>query len=209
MTIGDRIKYAREAIGLTQQELAIKIGYKSKAAITKIESGERKLPQPKIVSCAKALNVSPLWLLGMEEGIIDQSTMEMHKVPLIGKIACGVPVLANQEQGEPQYFVGSQTIDFCLVAKGDSMIDAGIKDGDVVFCKQQETVENGEIAALLFLDGAEYAESTLKRFFYYPDQKRIILIPENPNFPPLTFVGEEMEKIKIIGKAVVVQSKIV
>lgn len=209
MTIGDRIKYAREAIGLTQQELAEKIGYKSKAAITKIEAGERKLQQPKIVLCAKALNVSPLWLLGIEKDTSPQVTFEMHKAPLIGKIACGVPVLADQEQGEPQYFVGSQTIDFCLIAKGDSMIDIGIKDGDVVFCKKQETVENGEIAALLFLDEAEYAEATLKRFFYYPDQKRIILIPENPNFPPLTFVGKEMEKIKIIGKAVIVQSKIV
>lgn len=214
MKIGDRIKMRREELGLSQEELALKLGYKDRATVSRFEKGERDLKQKTIYALAQILDCSPAYLLGINpptEQTVDNKKKEvvLNSIPFVGKIACGNPCLAIQQSGE-YYFTDADThADFCLRAVGDSMRDAGINDGDLIFCRKQETVENGEIAALLFLDGAEYAEATLKRFFYYPGQKRIILIPENPNFPPLTFVGKEMEKIKIIGKAVVVQSKIV
>ena len=75
------------------------------------------------------------------------------------------------------------------------MIGARIYDGDIVYIRQQADVENGEIAAVLIGD-----EATLKRVYKHPD--RLILQPENPSFPPLVYVGNEIEAIRIIGKAI-------
>ena len=85
--------------------------------------------------------------------------------------------------------------DFCLRCNGDSMVGARIKDGDVVFIRQQPEVENGEIAAVIIDD-----EATLKRVYLSAD--KIILQPENPRYEPFVFVGEELSQIRIIGKAV-------
>lgn len=209
MKTGDLIKQRREALGMTQQELAELVGYKDRASICLIEGNKREVKQKTIIKFAQALNVRPSSLIGDIDGVDVNESLQLNKIPLLGKIACGEPILASQEQGETRIIAGTHKADFCLIARGNSMIDAKINDGDIVFCKAQNTVENGEIAALLILDGAEYAEATLKRVFFYPEQKRIILIPENTDYPPLTFTGKETEKIKIIGKAVIVQSKIV
>ena len=94
-------------------------------------------------------------------------------------------------------------VDFCLQAKGDSMINARIKDGDIVFIRSQPEVNNGEIAAVAIGDTA-----TLKRVYYYPEKNQITLQAENPAFPPLTYVGAELEEIRILGKAVAFQSNL-
>ena len=91
--------------------------------------------------------------------------------------------------------------DFCLRAKGESMIGARILDGDLVFIRSQSQVDNGEIAAVLIGD-----EATLKRIYYYPQQNRLMLNAENPAFAPLIYIGDELEQIKILGKAVAFQS---
>ena len=89
--------------------------------------------------------------------------------------------------------------DFCLKAKGDSMINARIFDGDIVFIRQQPTVNNGEIAAVI-IDN----EATLKRVYLYDN--RLELRPENPTYPVLNYEGEQLDSIRIIGKAVAFQS---
>ena len=81
------------------------------------------------------------------------------------------------------------------------MIGARIFDGDVVFIRSQSTVENGDIAAVVIGD-----EATLKRVYYYPDKQKLILSPENPRYEPLVFIGEELDGIKILGKAVAFHS---
>ena len=91
--------------------------------------------------------------------------------------------------------------DFCLRAKGESMIGARILDGDLIFIRSQPQVDNGEIAAVLIGD-----EATLKRIYYYPQQNRLMLNAENPAFAPLIYIGDELEQIKILGKAVAFQS---
>ena len=85
--------------------------------------------------------------------------------------------------------------DFALIMRGDSMINARIFDGDIVYIRQQDMVENGEIAAVL-IDG----EATLKRVKLYEDH--ISLEPENPQYRPLVYWGEEMNTVRILGKAV-------
>ena len=124
------------------------------------------------------------------------------KLPIIGEIACGSPIFATENidgYASPCYGVSA---DFCLLAKGDSMIGARIYDGDLVFIKKQPRVENGEIAAVLIDDRA-----TLKRVYLYPQESKLVLAPENPKYKPLVFVGEELLEIQILGKAVAFQSE--
>lgn len=121
--------------------------------------------------------------------------LKTHKVPRLGRIACGTPILAEQNietyDSVPEYV----QCDFTLVCKGDSMINARIFDGDIVCIRQQPQVENGEIAAVMV--GNE--EATLKRVKLFEDH--ISLEPENPMHKPLVLWGEDMNKVTIIGKA--------
>lgn len=123
------------------------------------------------------------------------------KLPMLGTIACGEPIFA--EENIDGYISCPDNIDadFCLRCKGDSMIGARIQDGDIVYIRQQPDVENGEIAAVL-IDN----EATLKRV--YKKSESIILQPENPAYEPLIFVREEMNDIRILGKAVCFLSRV-
>jgi repressor LexA len=126
------------------------------------------------------------------------------KFPMLGKIACGQPLYADQEF---ETFVEASSeikADFCLTAQGDSMIGAGIHDGDVVFIKDQPIVDNGQVAAVIIDD-----EATLKRWYYYPDKQKLVLNPENPKYEPLVYVGEELNTVKCLGRAVYYMGRIV
>lgn len=132
------------------------------------------------------------------------SKVETKKYPMLGNIACGEPTLANEEMG---LYVEAGTdikADFCLRAKGDSMIGARIHDGDIVFIRQQEMVDDGEIAAVLIDD-----EATLKRVYYDRDAGTLSLFAENPLYKAMHFSGDTLNQIKIIGKAVAFQSDII
>lgn len=126
---------------------------------------------------------------------------ELRKIPLIGTIACGEPILAEEHIEEYINIPKHITADFALTCKGDSMINARIFDGDVVYIRQQGTVDNGEIAAVL-IDG----EATLKRVQLFEDH--ISLEPENPQYRPLVYWNEEMNNVRILGKAVAFTSAI-
>ncbi len=125
-----------------------------------------------------------------------------NRLPILGEIACGSPIFADENiQGfaNPCYGINA---DFCLFAKGDSMIGARIYEGDLVFIRKQPRVDNGEIAAVLVEDSA-----TLKRVYLYPEEEKLVLAPENPKYKPLVFVGDELNQIQILGKAVAFQSE--
>lgn len=127
---------------------------------------------------------------------------KMKKVPLLGTIACGEPILAEENIEDyinmPEKTKGT----FALRCKGDSMINARIFDGDIVFIREQPDVESGEIAAVL-IDN----EATLKRVYKY--ENRIELRPENPTHKVYNYEGEEINKIRIIGKAVGFYSSVI
>ncbi len=118
----------------------------------------------------------------------------------MGEIACGEPIIINPEHETFTTVSDSVHADFALIADGDSMINAGIRSGSLVFIRKQEAVDNGEIAAVAIGD-----EVTLKRVYYYPDQNQLILNPENPAFPPMIYSGSELEEIHILGRAVACQ----
>lgn len=134
-------------------------------------------------------------------GVISISELKRKKVPVLGDIACGEPIYADELHGD--YIICDVDADFALTCKGDSMIGARIHDGDLVFIRNQSEVENGSIAAVIIND-----EATLKRVYYYPEQQKLILNPENPAYAPLVFVGEELSDVRILGKAVAFQSRL-
>lgn len=207
MTIGDRIKERRLEIGLSVDQVAEKIG-KNRATVYRYESKEiEKCPIDILVPLAEALRTTPAYLMGWESDSIDALPAnitplpEMQKLPLIGSIACGQPILAEEHIEEYVSIPKHINADFALTCKGDSMINARIFDGDLVYIRQQDSVENGEIAAVL-IDG----EATLKRVKLYEDH--ISLEPENPMYKPLVYWNEEMNTIRILGKAVAFTSAI-
>lgn len=127
---------------------------------------------------------------------------EMRKIPLVGTIACCVPILAEEHIEDYIDIPKHIRADFALMCKGDSMINARIFDGDIVYIRQQDMVENGDIAAVLIDDG----EATLKRVRLFDDH--ISLEPENPMYKPIVFWNEEMNTVRIIGKAVAFTSAV-
>lgn len=191
------IQRRRKELGLTLEQVGKIVGV-SKSTVRKWETGYIKnMKRDKIALLAQALQTSPLEIMGMDNIKTFDNIMPIktYKLPLIGTIACGAPILA--EQNIEEYIDTDSTVkaDFCLRCKGDSMINVRIFDGDIVYIRQQPDVENGEIAAVCIDD-----EATLKRVYKYPN--RLELRPENPTFPVLNYEGSELENIRIIGKAV-------
>ena len=214
-TIGSRIRNRREELGLSQDELGKRLGYKSRSSINKIELDQRSLTQSKIKAIADALETTPSYIMGWNEPDVklDEKDLkffdnlfpiETKKFPLLGNIACGKPIFAD-EQFEAYVEAGANIkADFCLRAKGDSMIRARIYDGDIVFIRKQSMVDNGEIAAVVIDDD----EATLKRVNYYPEKNLLILKAENPDYEDLVYTGEQLDHIIILGKAVAFQSDV-
>lgn len=212
--IGDRIRIKREGLGMTQGELAQKVGYTSHSSIAKVESGAIDLPQTKIEAIANALQTSPAYLLGLTQhdaspvwqtqSFENVTSIHTQRVPLLGEIACGKPLWANEERESYVQAGVNIKADFCLIARGDSMIGARINDGDIVFCRSQSTVENGDVAVVIVGD-----EATLKRVYFYPEKKKLVLQSENPKYEPFVYVGEELADVHILGKAIAFQSDVI
>lgn len=205
--LSNNLKALRKERHLTLEELARRLGT-SKQTIQRYENGIiANVPPEKIEKLAEALAVTPAELMGWSESKSEPDgilPLSFKKIRLIGDIACGEPIYAD-EQYESFAVVGSEVdVDFCLKARGDSMTGARIHDGDIVFIKAQDTVDNGEIAAVIIND-----EATLKRVYYYPEEEKLILCPENPRYAPLVYFKDELMGIKILGKAVYFQSKII
>lgn len=187
----------------TMTKLADQIGM-SKQAISAYATGVRVPKRPVINALAEALGVNPLWLMGYDVGkytnIVSpvppgfQPLPKRDRIPRVGQIACGEPILAEENIDGYDEVPSDWHADFTLLCKGDSM-EPKIKDGDVVAIHCQPMVENGEIAAVL-IDG----EATLKRVFLFDDH--IELRAENPAFATIIRIGEAMNDITIEGKAV-------
>lgn len=201
MQTHETIRRLREQLGLSQEELAQRVGYKDRSSIAKIEAGLVDLSASKLSAFASALGVTTAALLEqpLPDGLLPLP--KMGRIPLIGSIACGAPILAEEHIEGYADMPGDIHADFCLRCVGDSMVGARIFDGDIVYIRQQETVENGEIAAVLI-----GSEATLKRVRLFPDH--ICLEPENPMYRPITLWDEEMNTVHILGKAVAFTSAV-
>ena len=203
-----RLKELRKSKGMTLDELAELIGT-SKQTIHRYENGTiTNVPPEKVESLAVALGTTPQELMGWEDEVSTSyknlMPMSVKQLPVLGDIACGMPIYAEQRHESFVNVADRLDADFCLKAHGDSMTGARIFDGDIVFIRSQSSVENGEIAAVIIND-----EATLKRVYYYPAEGKLILSPENPRYAPLVYVGRELDAVKIIGKAVAFQSTVI
>lgn len=209
--LGLRIAERRQQLGLTMDHVAQQVGV-AKSTIQRYETGQiKRIKLPVIESIAAALKVNPDWLIGNTDDPIPKTASQpessylpsnvvplqpMKQIPLVGSIACGTPILAEENISDYIDLPGHIRADFALTCKGDSMINAGIRDADIVYIRKQETLDNGQIAAVL-IDGEE---ATLKRFYHV--NGIVSLNAENPSYSPMVFVGEEAAAIRILGLVV-------
>ncbi len=208
--MNNRIREFRKQKGFTLEVLAKKLGT-SKQTIQRYETGAiSNIPKERIEALANMLETTPSDLMGWSSGERSIFSYEnivpltVKRLPILGDIACGEPIYANEEYESFAAVNVNTDADFCLRAHGDSMTGARIFDGDIVFIRSQNMVDNGEIAAVIIDD-----EATLKRVYYYPNEGKLLLSPENPKYAPLVYIGDELDHIKILGKAVAFQSLVI
>lgn len=205
----DRLQEALNFRNMKQADLSRLTGI-DKASISLYLKGKYAPKGDKLYKIALALGVSPQWLSGFNVPMVESveplnnkpavpdniiPLPKFKKVPLIGAIACGEPILAVENIDSYINMAEDINADFALKCKGDSMINARIFDGDYVYIRTQEDVDDGEIAAVLIGD-----EATLKRVHKYPG--KLVLSPCNPMYNDLIYQNEQLNDIRILGKAV-------
>ena len=205
MKLADKLVALRRTYNITQQELA-KIAGVTDKAVSAWEQGTRS---PKMKS---VMAICDRYRLNLK-AFVDETNDEFApaaeilpdnvipyipagRVPLVGEIACGEPILAEQNIVDYVDVPGHIKADYALTCHGESMINLGIRDGDIAYIRQQEIVNNGQIAAVIIDD----EEATLKRFHY--DGNTLVLIPANDDLDPRVFVGEAMNRVRVLGLAV-------
>ena len=223
MTFGQRLRAERKSRKLSQEELA-KVLDTTKQAIYKYETGVvQNIPFDKLAKLADYFGVTSAYLMGWtdeRDGVVAAMPSESEpelpaalreairpvsaiRLPMLGNVACGEPIYAEEEH---EFCVALAAdgrgidADFCLTASGDSMINARIFDGDILFVRKQEIVDDGEIAVVLIED-----EATVKRVYYDRENNMLTLVPENPLYRPMRYRDAELDHIRILGKVVAVQ----
>ncbi len=172
----------------TYDEIADNFGYKSKNAVeSHLQALQRKGVIQRIQKIARGIMLS--------EDVDEER--KKYLIPLVGTIAAGTPILAEENITEYldmyKIFYTDAEI-FALNVKGDSMIKAGIMDGDMVVVKKQPVIENGEIGAAI-IDN----EATVKRIFFHGD--KIVLHPENDDMDDIEIFPKE-DNFHIAGKII-------
>lgn len=204
----DMLKYYRQLHDLSQAALAKELGLGA-STISMYEVGQRQPDFETEEKIADYFNIDLNTLRGKDtetESELEKygiKQVKFRKIPVLGEIACGEPIITNEEAEYLTMEDAPDAADLVLIAKGDSMINARILDGDYVFIHQQPDVENGEIAAVIIRD-----EATLKRVYYDKKHQTMTLNAENPAYAPMVFMGEELNQIRIIGKAIAFQSAV-
>ncbi len=209
MSIGENIKRLRESHGLTQVQLAEIAGVTDKA----VSTWENDMKTPRMGALQK---IADYFGIAKSDIIEDAKVtygdfshpdilpVTTRRIPLLGTIACGEPILAEADVDTFAVVGKAVECDFALRCKGDSMIGARIFDGDLVFIRKQDYVDDGSIAVVLLDD-----EATLKRVYHLADG-RVELRAENPTFKSIIVGGEgETRTCRILGKAVAFQSTVI
>lgn len=205
----NRIKDLRLERGISQGDLARQL-HVAQGMVSYWERGTYDAPPGILMELARIFDVSVDYLIYNDSVKRRQSVssfgnvlpISTKKVPLLGAIACGEPIYASEEHGEFAVVWSNIDCDFCVRAQGDSMVGARINDGDLVFCKQADIVDNGRIAAVI-IDGNT---ATLKRFYYDREREHIVLAAENPAYAPLIYDGARISEVRVLGEAVAFQS---
>lgn len=205
----ERLKYLMDAKNLKQSDIIERVTamgeYISKSALSQYVNGQSTPDQRKLTILSKALDVSEVWLMGYGDTELKNIKNILFfkpstkKIPVIGTIAAGEPILAVENIEEYIDLDKKISADFALRVRGDSMVGANIFDGDIVFIRKQSDVDDGEIAAVIIDDSA-----TLKRVFKF--ENKVVLRAENPKYKPILLNGDK--SVYIVGKAVYKLSEI-
>lgn len=221
MTLGNIIKKYRIDHQLSQRQFALQCRV-SNGYISMLEEGRNpKTKEPIVPSIATMQKLATAMGMSLNDLMAETSDMKVSlfdrrltedsmevplipsvarpvttmRLPVLGNVACGEPIFANEEHEAYVEVDNKIKADFCLTAKGDSMINARIFDGDLLLVRQQDIVDDGEIAVVLVED-----EATVKRVYYDRENNILTLVPENPTYKPMRFIGEQLNQIRIIGK---------
>lgn len=201
MDLAEKVRKRRNELGWSQEELALKMGYKSRVSVNKIECG-RPVSQKIIYRLSQALGVTPGYLMGWEDDQPQPQPLPANllpikraQIPMLGGIAAGEPILAEQQYDT--YVEADADLDctYALRVDGDSM-EPTVRYGDIVFIRQQEDVDDGRIAAVLVDDSA-----TLKRVYHIPNGLQL-LSDNAAKYPPRVVTFEGYDTIRILGLAV-------
>ena len=204
--LGQKIRRLRMNLNLSQEELAKRVGYmspSSRTTINKIETGQRNVSSTMLARFANALGVDVMtfFAYGTEEddpaptNAVPIAPKAHLRIPLVGQIACGTPILAAENIEEMLPDLPGVHADMALRCRGDSMIGAGIYNGDIAYIRLQPIVDNGSIVAVRIGD-----EATLKRYTF--DGTKMILKSENKAYPEMVYQGTALADVKILGKLV-------
>ncbi|MBW4837633.1 MAG: helix-turn-helix domain-containing protein [Staphylococcaceae bacterium] len=196
------IKSRRKELNLTLEQVGDLVGV-GKSTVRKWETGDiENMKRDKIVKLAKALRVSPSYIMGIEEEQPQIETLPVKKIPVVSKISAGLPIYSEENLIDYIYFatnkLNSDKEEFGLKVSGDSM-DKIFQDGDIVVVEKDSIVENGQLGVVM-INGYN---ATVKRIRYNGDQ--IILIPESNNTNHYPQVYGKNDEVKIIGRVVASQ----
>ena len=211
MSIGSRIKERRESLNLSQEELALKLGYKSRSTINKIESGINDITQSKVVEFAKALQTTPAYLMGWEDNEQKQIKISdsmpvgsLVPVRLIASVRAGYGGLAvatwdGEYEMIPEFMLKGYSPNECVLfkVKGDSMYPR-ILDGDKIVVHEQSSVDSGDTAIVVYNGD----EGTVKKVNYVTGEDWVELIPNNPEYPIRRIEGIDLEECRVYGKVI-------
>ncbi len=211
MSIGSRIKERRELLNLSQEELALKLGYKSRSTINKIESGINDITQSKVVEFAKVLQTTPAYLMGWEENenkkikISDAMPVgSLVPVRLIASVRAGYGGMAvatwdGEYEMIPEFMLKGYSPNECVLfkVKGDSMYPR-ILDGDKIVVHEQSSVDSGDTAIVVYNGD----EGTVKKVNYVTGEDWVELIPNNPEYPIRRIEGIDLEECRVYGKVI-------
>ena len=205
----ERLTQALDLRGLSAADLSRATGV-SEGTISCYKKGKYQAKQNRVYDFARALRVDPAWLMGYDVPMEPQGRSapakpaippgfrplpEMTMVPLVGSIACGTPILAEENVRQYIGIPAAWRADFALECHGDSMAPR-IQDGDIVCIRRQPEVETGQIAAVRIGE-----EATLKHFYKSGDT--VTLLADNAAVcPPMVFTGLQLSDMQIEGLAV-------
>lgn len=205
LKIYENIKKYRLSLGLTQSELAERVGYTDRSMIAKIESGKIDLSRNKVYDFAEALHTTPITLLGLDEELKKERKSKSVKIPVLGIVPAGLPAEAVEDIIDYEEIPESMARGgeyFGLAIKGDSMYPR-ILEGDVVIVKKQSTADSGDIVIAL-INGED---GICKQLYKYKDH--IELRSFNPMYKPLVYSNEDIDSlpVTIMGKVVELRGK--
>ena len=204
-TIGQRIRERRESLKMSQEELALKLGYKSRSSINKIEIDGRSVPQNKIKEIADALKTTPAFIMGWEETRVKPQFVETSflQIPLYEGLSCGTGAYVDESANEyisiPSSMLRPNKQYFANYASGDSMINQNINNGDLMIFEKSDTIANGQVGSFI-IDGEE---ATCKIFKRDTKTGLIMLLPANNAYDPIP-IEKNNTQFRVVGKLALV-----